>query len=109
MIVLVQDNLNTHTPASLYEAFEPAEARRILNRLEFHYTPKHGSWLNMVEIEIGILSEQCLDDRIPDEDTLRREIAAWETTRNEQQATIDWSFGIADARVKLKRLYPNIS
>ena len=109
MIVLVQDNLNTHTPASLYEAFEPAEARRILNRLEFHYTPKHGSWLNMVEIEIGILSEQCLDDRIPDEDTLRREIAAWETTRNEQQATIDWSFGTADARIKLKRLYPNIS
>ena len=108
-ILLVQDNLNTHTPASLYEAFEPAEAKRISNRLEFHYTPKHGSWLNMVEIEIGILCEQCLDDRIPDEDTLRREIAAWETTRNEQQATIDWSFGTADARIKLKRLYPNIS
>jgi hypothetical protein len=108
-ILLVQDNLNTHTPASLYEAFEPAEAKRISNRLEFHYTPKHGSWLNMVEIEIGILCEQCLDDRIPDEDTLRREIAAWEAARNEQQATIDWSFGTADARIKLKRLYPNIS
>lgn len=108
-IVLVQDNLNTHTPASLYEAFEPAEAKRISNRLEFHYTPKHGSWLNMVEIEIGVLSDQCLADRIPDEDTLCREIAAWETTRNEQQATIDWSFGTADARIKLKRLYPNIS
>jgi len=108
-ILLVQDNLNTHRPASLYEAFEPAEAKRISNRLEFHYTPKHGSWLNMVEIEIGILCEQCLDDRIPDEDTLRREIAAWEAARNEQQATIDWSFGTADARIKLKRLYPNIS
>lgn len=108
-VVVVQDNLNTHTPASLYEAFEPAEAKRILDRLEFHYTPKHGSWLNMVEIEIGVLSEQCLDDRIPDEDTLRCEIAAWEAARNEQQATVNWRFGTPEARVRLKRLYPNTS
>jgi hypothetical protein len=108
-VVVVQDNLNTHTPASLYEAFEPAEAKRILDRLEFHYTPKHGSWLNMVEIEIGVLSEQCLDDRIPDEDTLRCEIAAWEAARNEQQATVNWRFGTPQARVRLKRLYPNTS
>jgi hypothetical protein len=108
-IVLVLDNLNTHTPAALYEAFEPAEAKRILDRLEFHYTPKHGSWLNMVEIEIGVLCEQCLADRIPDEDTLCREITAWETTRNEQQATVNWQFTSIDARNKLKRLYPVIS
>ena len=108
-IVVVLDNLNTHTPAALYEAFEPAEAKRILDRLEFHYTPKHGSWLNMVEIEIGVLCEQCLADRIPDEDTLRREITAWETTRNEQQATVNWQFTNIDARNKLKRLYPVIS
>lgn len=109
VIGVVQDNLNTHTPAALYEAFEPAEAKRILDRLEFHYTPKHGSWLNMVEIEIGILFKQCLDQHIPDEDTLRREIAAWEASRNGQQATIDWRFTTSDARVKLKRLYPDIS
>ncbi len=109
VIRVVQDNLNTHTPAALYEAFEPAEAKRVLNRLEFHYTPKHASWLNMVEIEIGVLSEQCLDRRIPDEDTLRREVSAWEEPRNEQQATIDWQFTTSDARVKLKRLYPNTS
>ncbi len=109
VIRLVVDNLNTHTPAALYEAFVPAEAKRILDRLEFHYTPKHGSWLNMVEIEIGILSEQCLDRRIPDKDTLRREVAAWEASRNEQQATVNWRFSTLDARVKLKRLYPNIS
>lgn len=109
VVVVVQDNLNTHTPASLYEAFKPAEAKRILDRLEFHYTPKHGSWLNMVEIEIGVLSEQCLDDRIPDEDTLRREIAAWETDRNERRVTVNWRFGTENARVKLKRLYPDIS
>lgn len=108
-IRIVQDNLNTHTPAALYEAFEPAEAKRILDRLEFHYTPKHGSWLNMVEIEIGVLFNQCLDQRIPDEDTLRREISAWEENRNEQRATVDWCFTSPDARVKLKRLYPNIS
>ena len=108
-VVVVQDNLNTHTPASLYEAFQPAEAKRILDRLEFHHTPKHGSWLNMVEIEIGVLVEQCLDRRIPDADTLKSETAAWEASRNEQKATVDWQFTIPDARVKLKRLYPNIS
>jgi hypothetical protein len=108
-VVMVLDNLNTHTPAALYEAFEPAEAKRILDRLEFHYTPKHGSWLNMVEIEIGVLCEQCLDDRIPDADTLCCEIAAWETARNEQRATINWQFTAINARNKLKRLYPIIS
>ena len=90
-------------------AFEPAEAKRILDRLDFHYTPKHGSWLNMVEIEIGVLCEQCPDDRIPDEQTLRCEIAAWETARNAQQATIDWQFTSINARTKLKRLYPILS
>ena len=108
-VVLVLDNLNTHGPASLYEAFEPAEAKRILDCLEFHYTPKHGSWLNMVEIEISVLCEQCLDDRIPDEETLCHQIAAWETTRNEQQATVNWQFTTINARNKLKRLYPVIS
>ena len=108
-IVLVNDNLNTHGPVALYETFEPAEAKRILDRLEFHYTPKHGSWLNMVEIEIGVLCQQCLADRIPDEETLRREIAAWETERNTQQATVNWQFTTIDARNKLKRLYPLIS
>jgi hypothetical protein len=108
-IVLVNDNLNTHGPVALYETFEPAEAKRILDRLEFHYTPKHGSWLNMVEIEIGVLCQQCLDDRIPDEDTLRHEIAPWEAERNAQQATVNWQFTSIDARNKLKRLYPLIS
>ncbi len=108
-VVVVQDNLNTHTPAALYEAFEPAEAKRILDRLEFHYTPEHGSWLNMVEIELSILSEQCLDDRIPDEQTLRREVDAWEAARNERRATVNWRFSMSDARVKLQRLYPNLS
>lgn len=107
LIRVVQDNLNTHRPAALYEAFKPAEAKRILDRLDFHYTPKHGSWLNMVEIEIAILKKQCLDRRIPDEGTLRREIAAWEAPRNERRATVDWRFTTADARVKLKRLYPS--
>jgi hypothetical protein len=108
-VVVVLDNLNTHTPAALYEAFEPAEARRILQRLEFHYTPKHGSWLDMAEIEIGVLCEQCLADRIPDEETLQSEIAAWEKTRNAQRATVNWHFTTLDARNKLKRLYPDIS
>ena len=108
-IIIVLDNLNTHTPAALYEAFEPAEAKRILDRLEFHYTPKHGSWLNMVEIEIGVLAEQCLDRRIPDRQTLASEIAAWEGFRNEQKATVDWQFRTTDARIKLKRLYPTLS
>ncbi len=109
VVVVVQDNLNTHTPAALYEAFAPVEAKRILDRLEFHYTPEHGSWLNMVEIELSILTTQCLDDRIPDEDILRREVEAWETTRNEQRATVNWRFGTSNARVKLERLYPNLS
>lgn len=109
VVVVVQDNLNTHTPAALYEVFEPAEAKHILDRLEFHYTPKHGSWLNMVEIELGILCEQCLDDRIPDEQTLRRKVEAWESARNEQRVTVNWRFSVSDARVKLERLYPNLS
>jgi hypothetical protein len=108
VVVVVLDNLNTHSPA-LYEAYKPREAKRILDRLEFHYTPKHGSWLNMVEIELSVLSEQCLDNRIPDEDSLRREIAAWEAPRNEQQATVHWRFDTPNARVKLKRLYPDVS
>lgn len=108
-VVVTQDNLNTHSPVSLYETFEPAEAKRILDRLEFHFTPKHGSWLNMAEIEIGVLCEQCLDDRIPDDETLDRQITAWEKARNEQGATVNWQFTSIDARNKLKRLYPIIS
>ena len=105
---VVQDQLNTHTPAALYEVFEPAEAKRILDRLEFHYTPKHGSWLNMAEIELSVLSRQCLDQRIPDQAVLVQEVSAWEETRNTQQATVNWRFTTADARIKLKRLYPSI-
>ena len=104
----VVDNLNTHTPASLYEAFAPAEARRLCNRLEFHYTPKHGSWLNMAEIEISVLSKQCLDRRIPDRPTLEQEVAAWVQQRNQQGATVNWRFTTPDARIKLKKLYPSI-
>lgn len=106
-IRVVLDNLNTHTPAALYEAFEPAEARRIARKLEFHHTPKHGSWLNMAEVEFAILSGQCLDRRIPSDDILQREIAAWEAVRNEKQATVSWRFTAPDARVKLERLYPS--
>jgi hypothetical protein len=106
-IVLVQDNLNTHKPASLYEAFPAAEARRLVERFEWHYTPKHGSWLDMAESELGVLSSQCLDRRIPDKVTLIREIAAWETDRNKHHAKADWQFTSADARVKLKKLYPS--
>lgn len=109
VVVIVGDNLNTHTPAALYEAFEPAEAKRILDRLEFHYTPKHGSWLNMVEIELSVLSDQCLDKRIPDGESLEREIRAWQVERNKQRATVNWRFSSSDARVKLERLYPNLS
>ncbi len=109
VIRLVLDNLNTHKAASLYEAFEPAEARRIVKKLEFHYTPKHGSWLNMAEIELSVLQRQCLARRLPDEATLTGEVAAWEKQRNEQQATIDWRFSVTDAREKLKRLYPSRS
>ncbi len=106
---VVMDNLNTHKPASLYERFAPEEARRILKKLEFHYTPKHGSWLNMAEIELSVLSRQCLDRRIPDEETLKREVKAYEARRNEARATIDWQFTTRDARVKLHRLYPSTS
>jgi len=106
VIVLVQDNLNTHTPASLYEAFSPAEAKRLADKLEIHYTPKHGSWLNMAEIELHVLAEQCLDRRLADRATLEREVAAWEARRNADQQPIDWRFTTADARIKLKHLYP---
>ena len=105
-IVLVQDNLNTHKPASLYEAFPPAEARRLAERFEWHYTPKHGSWLDMAECELSVLSRQCLDRRIPDKQTLTDEVAAWQDDRNKKHAKADWQFTTADARVKLKRLYP---
>ena len=107
-IVLVMDNLNTHHPASLYEAFEPAEARRIAQRLEIHYTPKHGSWLNRAEIEIGVMVHQCLDRRIPDQSVLRREVAAWQQQRNQDAIRVDWRFTTADARIKLKSLYTSI-
>ena len=105
----VLDNLNTHRPASLYQAFQPAEARRVLKRLEFHYTPKHGSWLNMAEIEFSVFSKQCLDRRIGDEETLKGKVAALEAQRNQAQATIEWRFSTGDARVKLQHLYPSIS
>jgi DDE superfamily endonuclease len=107
-IRLVMDNLNTHKVASLYEAFAPAEARRIAQRLEIHHTPKHGSWLNMAEIELSALTQQCLDRRIPDIDTLRRETTVWATERNARQKGVDWRFTTPDARIKLKRLYPQI-
>jgi hypothetical protein len=107
-IRVVQDNLNTHVKASLYKAFQPEEARRILNRLEFHYTPKHGSWLNMAEIELSVLSRQCLDRRIPDQETLKIEVKAWEEKRNENSDTVGWRFTTEDARIKLKHLYPSI-
>jgi transposase len=106
VIRLVADNLNTHTPAALYEAFSPAEARRITRKLEFHYTPKHGSWLNMAECEFAVLAQQCLDRRIPNPETLRQEIAAWQARRNRDQTMINWRFSTIDARVKLKSLYP---
>jgi hypothetical protein len=109
VIRVVMDNLNTHKPASLYETFAPAEARRLLKKLKFHYTPKHGSWLNMAEIELSILSRQCLDRRIPDDATLRREITTYEDTRNAAKATITWRFTTTDAREKLNRLYPSTS
>ena len=105
-LVLVQDNLSTHKPASLYEAFPPAEARRLAERFEWHYTPKHGSWLDMAESELSVLSRQCLDRRIPDKQTLTNEVAAWQNSRNKKNAKADWHFTNADARVKLKRLYP---
>jgi hypothetical protein len=105
-IVLVMDNLNTHKLASLYEAFPPEQARRIAERIEIHHTPKHGSWLNVAEIELSVLSRQCLDRRIESVDELRREVEAWEDDRNERQVEVRWQFTTADARVKLHRLYP---
>jgi len=105
-IVLVQDNLNTHKPASLYEAFPPTEARRLVERFEWHYTPKHGSWLDMAESELSVLSSQCLDRRNPDQRVLKDEVAAWEADRNSKHAKANWQFTTADARVKLRRLYP---
>jgi hypothetical protein len=107
-VVLVTDNLNVHTVGSLYEAFDPAEARRIAGRIEWHYTPKHGSWLNVAELELSVLARQCLDRRIPDMDALRREVAAWERDRNAAVVRVDWQFTTADARTKLKRLYPSL-
>jgi hypothetical protein len=108
-IKIVQDNLNTHIGASLYKAFIPAQARRILDKLEFHYTPKHGSWLNMAEIELSVLTRQCLERRISHKDVLKREVAAWEQRRNHISCKADWRFTTVDARIKLKRLYPSIS
>ena len=107
-IVVVMDNLNTHKLSSLYEAFEPSEARRIAQRLEIHHTPKHGSWLNMAEIEIGVLARQCLDRRVADQDILRSEVKAWQNRRNRDVTRVDWRFTTEDARVKLKSLYPSI-
>jgi hypothetical protein len=109
VIRVILDNLNTHGPGSLYDVFEPAEARQLVEKLEFHYTPKHASWLNMAEIELSILQRQCLKRRIADEAMLKREVAAWEQQRNAAQETIDWRFTITDAREKLKRLYPTNS
>lgn len=107
-VVLVMDNLNTHTGASLYETFPPHEARRLLERLEIHYTPKHGSWLNIAEIELRILSGQCLNRRIPDKQTLQKEIIQWQNQRNSRKAKVDWRFSTDNARIKLKRLYPTL-
>ena len=109
VIRVVLDNLNTHTPAALYEVFEPAEARRIVRKLEFHHTPKHASWLNMAEIEISVLDRQCLDRRLPEIARVRSEVSAWENRRNQQRATVDWQFTNAKARSKLEYLYPSLS
>lgn len=108
-IVLVMDNLNTHKMASLYTAFPPAEARRIIDKLEIHYTPKHGSWLNMAEIELSVLHRQCLQARIPDQVTLIEKVTAWEKRRNAGGSTVHWRFTMEDARIKLHRLYPTIN
>jgi hypothetical protein len=107
-IVLVLDNLNTHSPGSLYDAFPPAEAKRMADKLEIHYTPKHGSWLNIAEIELSVLGRQCLDRRLPDRATLQTEVTAWQDRRNAAGGTVDWRFTTADARITLKRLYPTI-
>lgn len=107
-ITLVQDNLNTHHPSSLYEAFAPAEARRLIDHLEMVYTPKHGSWLNIAEIELGVLNRQCMDERIGEKTQLVQEVSAWEDRRNGETAKIDWQFTTDDARIKLRRLYPKL-
>lgn len=107
LVRVVQDNLSTHKPAALYKAFSPDEARRILQRLEFHYTPKHGSWLNIAEIELSVLIRQCLDRRIGDKETLINEVAAWNSERNLNAKVVDWQFSTSDARIKLARLYPS--
>jgi hypothetical protein len=106
-IVLVMDNLNTHVGGALYQAFPPAEAKRLADKLEIHYTPKHGSWLNIAEIELSVLSRQCLDRRIPDRDALTDEVAAWQSDRNADQGHVNWRFTADDARIKLKHLYPS--
>ena len=106
-ITLVIDNLNTHVGASLYKKFEPQEARRILDKLEIHYTPKHGSWLNMAEIELSVLSRQCMDARIPDQETLKKQVAAWQEKRNAISSPMQWRFTTDDARVTLQKLYPS--
>jgi len=106
-IRLVTDNLNTHTPAALYATFPADEARRLTRKLEWHYTPKHGSWLDMAEVEFSVLARQCLDRRIPDRELLEREVAAWEARRNAAKARVDWQFTTGKAREKLKRLYPS--
>lgn len=107
-IMLVQDNLNTHKPASLYKAFPPAEARRIAERFEWHYTPKHGSWMNIAECELSVLARQCLDRRIPEQTSLETEVNAWTTTRNAKKTKVKWHFTTEDARIKLSQLYPQI-
>ncbi len=107
-IILICDNLNTHNGASLYQAFPPAEARRILDKIEWHYTPVHGSWLNIAEIEISVLQRQCLKRRIPDQPSLEKEIQAWQNKRNQRKDRVNWRFSADDARIKLKKLYPSI-
>jgi hypothetical protein len=107
-IVLVLDNLNTHSPGSLYEVFPPAEAKRLADKLEIHHTPKHGSWLNIAEVELSVLSRQCLDRRFPDAAALQAEVAAWQDRRNADPTPVDWRFTTADARITLKRLYPSL-
>ena len=108
IIVLVCDNLSTHSPAAFYEAFDPGEARRLGKRFEWHYTPKHGSWLNVAEIELSVLARQCLDRRIPDSPTLMSEVEHWERQRNDAQVIVNWQFTTTDARIKLRKLYPTI-
>jgi transposase len=107
-IVLVMDNLNTHSPASLYEAFEPSEAKRIWDRLEIHYTPKHGSWLNMAEIELSVLNHHGLSERIPSIERMRAEVSAWQNRRNKQKCKINWSFTVDKARTKMRKIYPRL-